>query len=222
MLLTYRSRRYATLTLVSAVRWYRWQAAGLIAQAAVLGFQSLRAFASNHTAAALLSLGFVTAFCAGACVRVSVVPWIPITTSLLLLVPTIYGALMSSELPIKHTGIFLIVAIPVMTETTLPAAAENPARYSISVCPTCEWIAGAKVIASTPWTDRTAFLPTSRDVIVARATEIASSNTSTGIWCRTAGSTLRIASARTSGRGSISAASNSAPAGSSSLTRGCG
>jgi diguanylate cyclase (GGDEF)-like protein len=119
VLLAYRGRPEPALTLASAVWWHRWQAGGLIAQAAILGMQSLYAFARGDTAAALLSLGFVMAFCAGACARLSVVPWIPISTNLLLLVPTICGALINPELPIKLTGVFLIAFIPVMAEATL-------------------------------------------------------------------------------------------------------
>ncbi|MBP28910.1 GGDEF domain-containing protein [Methylobacterium sp.] len=119
VLLAYRSRPEAALTLASAIWWHSWQAVGLIAQAAILGMQSLHAFTSGDTATALLSLGFVMAFCAGACARLFVVPWIPIATSLLLLVPTICGALINPELPIELAGVFLIAFIPVMSEATL-------------------------------------------------------------------------------------------------------
>lgn len=119
VLLMYRRRSNVAATLASIRPWYRWHAGGLVAQAAALGLQSLHAFTNGDTPAALLALGFVLAFCAGACARLSVVPWVPIATSLLMLVPTIYGALMSPELPIKLAGVFLIAFIPVIAEATL-------------------------------------------------------------------------------------------------------
>lgn len=118
VLVAYRYRRNADLTSSSATQWLSWQAIGLLAQAAVLGFQSLHAFMSGDTAAALLSLGFVMAFCGGACARLSVVPWIPVATSLLLLLPTIVGAVLNSEAPIVLAGIFLVAFIAAMTEAT--------------------------------------------------------------------------------------------------------
>lgn len=119
VLLLYRRHKGAVMTLASLRPWYRWHAGGLLAQATTIGFQSLVAFITGDTAAALLALGFVLAFCAGATARLSVMPWIPIATTLLMFVPTIYGALLSPELPIKLAGVFLIVFIPVMLEATL-------------------------------------------------------------------------------------------------------
>lgn len=119
VLLLYRRHRCAAPTLASLRPWYRWHAGGLLAQATTIGVQSLVAFNAGDTAAALLALGFVLAFCAGATARLSVTPWIPIATTLVMFVPTIYGALLNPELPIKLAGLFLIVFIPVMLEATL-------------------------------------------------------------------------------------------------------
>jgi diguanylate cyclase (GGDEF)-like protein len=119
VLLLYRRHSSAAITLASLRPWYRWHAGGLLAQATTIGFQSLVAFITGDTAAALLALGFVLAFCAGATARLSVIPWIPIATTLLMFVPTIFGALLSTELPIKLAGVFLIIFIPVMLEATL-------------------------------------------------------------------------------------------------------
>lgn len=119
VLLCYRRRRSTALTLASITPWYRWHSGGLVAQAATLGIQTFNAFTGGDSAAALLALGFVMAFCAGACARLSMVPWVPITTGLLMFVPTIYGALGSSELPINLAGVFLICFVPVFVEATL-------------------------------------------------------------------------------------------------------
>lgn len=119
VLLLYRRYSGTAMTLASLRPWYCWHAGGLLAQATTIGFQSLVAFTTGDTAAAFLAFGFVMAFCAGATARLSVMPWIPIATTLLMFVPTICGALLSPELPIKLAGVFLLVFIPVMWEATL-------------------------------------------------------------------------------------------------------
>ncbi|WP_449410645.1 diguanylate cyclase domain-containing protein [Methylobacterium komagatae] len=119
VLLAYRRRRDAGLTLPIALRWMKWQAVGLLIQAALLGMLSLHAFTSRDTAAALLTLGFVLGFCGGACARLSVVPGIPILAGVLLLVPTIVGALLHPEPPVIIAGLVLIALLAAMIEATL-------------------------------------------------------------------------------------------------------
>lgn len=119
VLLLYRRHNKTAVTFASLQPWYRLHAGGLVAQATTIGFQSFHAFIVGDTAAALLALGFVLAFCAGAAARLSVIPWIPIVTTLLMFLPTIYGALINPELPIRLAGVFLIAFIAVMVEATL-------------------------------------------------------------------------------------------------------
>lgn len=119
ILIVYRRVDTPITTIKSALWWQRLQAGGLIGQAALLGALSFNAFTNGDTAAALLALGFVVSFCGGACARLSVVPWVPIATSLLLLGPTIAGALLHSEPPIFAAGVFLIAFVAVMAEATL-------------------------------------------------------------------------------------------------------
>ncbi|WP_315759603.1 MULTISPECIES: GGDEF domain-containing protein [unclassified Bradyrhizobium] len=105
-----RYKQYAgRLSDRDVILWEKVYAAGAAAFGLALGALTFRAFQLNDAPGAWIAFGLSMSYCVGMVSRAAIRPWVVLTTTAVLLAPTLIAGLMRPELPYQLGAVLLVL-----------------------------------------------------------------------------------------------------------------
>ncbi|MGJ5140275.1 diguanylate cyclase domain-containing protein [Bradyrhizobium oligotrophicum] len=105
-----RYKQYAgRLSDRDVILWEKVYAAGAAAFGLALGALTFRAFQLNDAPGAWIAFGLSMSYCVGMVSRAAIRPWVVLTTTAVLLAPTLVAGLMRPELPYQLGAVLLVL-----------------------------------------------------------------------------------------------------------------